>query len=401
MSINTANDLLKQLLSTTGSRDIPGMKWCISVGEGRLRNVDLPLLSSDPYSISSIGIANSNGAVPVPADMRTPIQFFKNGVQFTAVIQCTGTQGSNRVNLLTAPPQPLAVGMGVTGTGIAIGTTVVSYTNQIATLSSNNLTNINSALTFKSDPTIVSQTGPWAIYNRVGSREGIKESFGVFRMPSPAGAVISNGTFFEVSGNYFFNPPLTNGEIINMYYYKSVPKLFSPIGSSLISATADITNVTLGGTYWNAVIQLPSSGLTTNIQEGDTVYATSGSGTLNTNEAEVVSVTSSSIRVRKYNDGINIVAGTITDLMLNNTVKSNIILSSFPEGYFYSSLVAYYNFNNLPDKQAQYENEFNKSISIIEEQNSKGIYSGGETTFTSPFLPRSRLKRGVNQIYGR
>lgn len=402
MSITTATDLLAQVLKTTGSNDAINAKWCINIGEQKLRNLNLPLLTSDPYDLSSVGIADGNGFIKIPTDMREPIQFFRNGTQFTAAILCTGTAGTNTVNLSVAPPQPLVVGMSVIGTGIAVGTKVSGYNNQIATLSSNNLTNINSVLTFRSDPTVMNRVGPWTVYNRVSAREGIREAFGSLLAIYPVGVSINTGTFSEVNNKYIFNPPLTQGSLINLYYYKSFDKLFSPIGSTLLSANATITSAILSGLYWTATVSVPMTGLLTNLQVGDTVYATAVGGSFNSKEVEVINIYSDGIsfKVRKYNDGTPITNGSITGLYVNDVVKSNIILSNYPEGYFYAALAAYYSFNNQIENQLKYEKAFAESMGIIEEQNAKGSFLGGENTFTSAYLPRSRLKRRGNQYNG-
>jgi len=79
MSANIANAsaLVDYILDFTGSSNRDEIKQCIFLAEMMMRNIELPALRTDPYT--TIGTANSDGLIPIPADMNRPILFFNQG----------------------------------------------------------------------------------------------------------------------------------------------------------------------------------------------------------------------------------------------------------------------------------------------------------------------------------
>lgn len=69
-------------------------------------------------------------------------------------------------------------------------------------------------------------------------------------------------------------------------------------------------------------------------------------------------------------------------------VQSNAILSSFPEGYLYGTLWAYYDKNKNTDEAQKWLSRFDDSYGLIEDQNYKGKWRGGDQHLTSEFQPR-------------
>lgn len=233
--IANADGLVSYVEDFTGSSNDKEIRQCIYLAELSMRNIELPALRTDPYTV--IGVANSNGAVPIPADMNKPIVFFNQGQ--------AGTSG----NL----------------------------------------------------------AGPWIVYDRIGDRDIITQGLiaQLYLMPVNVPAVI-RGKFSEVGQNYQFLPYVASGAKINLYYYKSWPLLFTPV---------------TGGTS-------------------------------------------------------------------GETVQSNAVLQSWPEGYIYGSLHEYYTKRHSPDDAAMYKAKFLEAWQTVEYQNSLGKWSGGHTKMTSIFQPR-------------
>jgi hypothetical protein len=69
-------------------------------------------------------------------------------------------------------------------------------------------------------------------------------------------------------------------------------------------------------------------------------------------------------------------------------VQSNGILASFPEGYLYGTLWAYYDKNKNVDEAQKWLDRFDTSYGLIEDQNYKGKWRGGDQHLTSEFQPR-------------
>ena len=77
--IPTGDALVDYVKDFTGSTNDTEIKQCIFLAELTMRNIELPALRSDPYAVENIGIADSEGYIPIPADMNKPILFFKQG----------------------------------------------------------------------------------------------------------------------------------------------------------------------------------------------------------------------------------------------------------------------------------------------------------------------------------
>lgn len=76
--IANATALVEYVKAFTGSTNDAEIKQCIFLTEMMMRNIELPALRTDPYS--TYGVADSNGFVPIPADMNRPILFFNQGI---------------------------------------------------------------------------------------------------------------------------------------------------------------------------------------------------------------------------------------------------------------------------------------------------------------------------------
>jgi hypothetical protein len=161
--IPNADALVTFVKSFTGSSNDQEIKECIYLAEMQMRNIELPILRSNPYDAQFVVAADVNGFIPIPADMNKPILFFKQG--------------------------------GVTpNSGIGLG--------------------------------------PWIVYDRIGDRDiitdGLIESMYLKPINIPA---VYRGKFSEVAGNYQFLPALGEGDLVNLYYYRAWPNLFSDDGN--------------------------------------------------------------------------------------------------------------------------------------------------------------------------
>ena len=76
----------------------------------------------------------------------------------------------------------------------------------------------------------------------------------------------------------------------------------------------------------------------------------------------------------------------------NNPIETNVVLSSFPEGYVYGTLHNYYYKRKMVDDADKWLEKFNLAYNTVEDQNNKGKWSGGHNKLTSVFQPR-RNKR--------
>jgi hypothetical protein len=70
-------------------------------------------------------------------------------------------------------------------------------------------------------------------------------------------------------------------------------------------------------------------------------------------------------------------------------VQNNGILASFPEGYFYGTLESYYDKNKNVEEAQKWKSRFDDSYGLIEDQNYKGKWRGGDQHLTSEFQPRN------------
>ena len=75
--IPNADALVSFVKNFTGSSNDSEIKECIYLTELMMRNIELPSLRTDPYT--TIGTANGDGYIPIPADMNKPILFFSQG----------------------------------------------------------------------------------------------------------------------------------------------------------------------------------------------------------------------------------------------------------------------------------------------------------------------------------
>jgi hypothetical protein len=78
-----------------------------------------------------------------------------------------------------------------------------------------------------------------------------------------------------------------------------------------------------------------------------------------------------------------------TDDPLYPIVQNNAALSSFPEGYMYGTLWAYYDKNKNNEEAQKWIARFEDSYGLIEDQNFKGKWLGGDQHLTSEFQPRN------------
>jgi hypothetical protein len=74
---------------------------------------------------------------------------------------------------------------------------------------------------------------------------------------------------------------------------------------------------------------------------------------------------------------------------LNPLVMNNAVLSSFPEGYLYGTLWAYYDKNKNTEEAQKWDARLESSYGNIEDQNFKDKWRGGDTHLTSEYQPRT------------
>ena len=393
--IPSADDLVTFIKDFTGSTNDAEIKKCIFMAELSMRNIELPALRCDPYAPENIGIADSQGRVPIPGDMNKPILFFKQGQQYITTATATGTSGQNTITLTSQPGQVLTVGMFVNGTGIATGATITATggggTGDTVTLSDNNTNTVSGTLTFTT-PTAgsqSSQTGPWIVYDRIGDRDIITQGMiaQLYLQPVNVPAVI-RGKFSEVGQHYEFLPYVAAGDLINMYYYKAWPLLFAPVDDELVSDTGSVNPISGSGPWTIAITGMSS---TYQLAVGDEITATPGTGSLGTGftSAVVSEITDDhSIKV-VVTGGSSPAGGTITDItLINVTVQSNAVLQTWAEGYVYATLREYYIKRHNAEDAAIYQQKYDNAWNIVEDQNNLGKWSGGHTRLTSVWQPR-------------
>ena len=73
----------------------------------------------------------------------------------------------------------------------------------------------------------------------------------------------------------------------------------------------------------------------------------------------------------------------------NPIVQNNAALASFPEGYMYGTLWAYYDKNKNNEEAQKWDGRFEDAYGKIEDQNFKDKWRGGDQHLTSEFQPRS------------
>lgn len=69
-------------------------------------------------------------------------------------------------------------------------------------------------------------------------------------------------------------------------------------------------------------------------------------------------------------------------------VVSNIVLQTFPEGYFYGTMYQYYLKKKNTEEAIKWKASYDEAYGLIEDQNFKGKWSGGTTKLYSNFQPR-------------
>jgi hypothetical protein len=390
-TVPTANALVDYIRDFTGSSNDAEIRQCIFLGELSMRNVELPALRSDPYNPEYIGVVDASGGIPIPGDMNKPILFFKQGTQYITVAAATGASGATTITLSETPQRPVQEGMQVSGTGIGPEALVVSVVNSVITLSVANISTVSGDITFNT-PTAAgasSQTGPWIVYDRIGDRDIITQGMiaQLYLQPVNVPAVI-RGKFSEVGQQYKFLPYAAEGDLINLYYYKAWPLLFSPVDDILISATGNVDSVTGMSSPWTVVIDGMVS--TAGISAGATIIATNDAGTIsNGGTITVFSVDSETQITVTVTGGTVPTTGAITDIKLTNlNTQTNPVLQTFPEGYIYSTLREYYLKRHNEVDAATYEGKFQQAVSTVSDQNSLGKWSGGHTRLTSVWQPR-------------
>ena len=390
-TVPTADALVDYIKDFTGSTNTAEIKQCIFLGELSMRNIELPALRSDPYDPQYIGVVDAEGGIPIPGDMNKPILFFKQGIQYITSVAATGTSGQTTITLTEATSRPLSTGFLVTGTGIAVGATVVSVNNLVVTLSLANTGTVSGDVTFQSPPGdgASSQTGPWIVYDRIGDRDIITQGMiaQLYLSPVNVPAVI-RGKFSEVAQKYKFLPYAAEGDLVNMYYYKAWPILFSPVADILVSATGTVSTVTGASSPWTVVITdlVDTAGLAS----GDRLTATDGTGTISNGGVITIDTVDSATQITVTVTGGTIpTTGTITDIKLTDlNTQTNPVLQTWPEGYIYSTLREYYIKRHNEADAATYEAKFRSAWEAVTDQNNLGKWSGGHTRLSSIWQPR-------------
>jgi hypothetical protein len=392
--IPTADDLVDYLKDFTGSTNTNEIKQCINMAEMSMRNVELPALRSDPYAPANIGVIDSTGQLEIPGDMNRPILFFRQGYQYSTSATCTGSSGATTIVTTTATinNQPIVNGMIVSGTGIATNATVTNVTGtsptQTITLSIANTGTVSGTITFSTNAATSTPTGPWIIYDRIGDRDIIAQSMlaQLYLQPVNVPQII-RGKFSEVYNKYQFVPTLGVGALVNMYYYKAWPLLFSPVADTLVSTTGTVGSIS-GAGPWTATI----SNMTTNegMDIGEEISAIDDTGSLGTGGVyTVTSLIGANGITYTATGGTTPVAGDVTTIkIINQTVQTNAVLNTWPEGYVYASLREYFIKRHNAADASIYAGKFDLAYDTVLDQNNLGKWSGGHTKLSSVWQPR-------------
>jgi hypothetical protein len=391
--IPTADALVDYIKDFTGSTSDAEIKQCIFLGELSMRNVELPALRSDPYDPQYIGVVDEHGSIPIPGDMNKPILFFKQGIQFITSGVATGVMGATTITLNASTQRPISTGMIVSGVGIATGATITNIAGLVITLSLANTATVNGTVTFQTPAPASgqSQTGPWIVYDRIGDRDIITQSMiaQLYLQPVNVPAVI-RGKFSEVGQRYKFLPYTAAGDLVNMYYYKAWPLLFSPVGDILVSTTGTVGSITGAGTSLNPwIAHVTGMSNTTGLAPDQDITGTAGTGSLGGSSVKVNTVISDTeITIKVVGASIPL-AGTVTNIKITNLdTQTNPVLQTWPEGYVYSTLREYYIKRHNETDAATYEAKFQAAMATVEDQNNLGKWSGGHTRLTSVWQPR-------------
>ena len=244
-------------------------------------------------------------------------------------------------------------------------------------------------LFFNQSGSTPSQTGPWIVYDRIGDRDIITQGMiaQLYLSPVNVPAVI-RGKFSEVADKYHFLPWVGAGAEINLYYYKAWPLLFAPVEDQLISTTGTVGSIVGATSPWQATITGMST--TTGLAPDDIITATNGTGSLGGGGAyTVLTVVNNTSITFTATGGTTPTAGTITNLYLaDQTVQSNAVLQTWPEGYVYATLMEYYLKRHNAEDAGNFKTKFDDAWNQVTDQNNKGKWSGGHTRFTSVWQPR-------------
>jgi hypothetical protein len=391
--IPTGDALVSFIKDFTGSTNDTEIKQAIFMAEMSMRNIELPALRCDPYAPENIGVADAYGRIPIPGDMNKPILFFKQGSQINTSATATGTTGQTTITLTSTPGRAINNNMLVTGTGIASGATVQSITGgggsgSVVTLSLPNTSTVSGTLLFTTTGQQSSQSGPWIVYDRIGDRDIITQGMiaQLYLQPVNVPAVI-RGKFSEVYNNYQFLPYIAEGDLINLYYYKAWPLLFAPVTDEVISATGTVGTISGSGPWTARITGMTGVG---DLEVGDEIYATAGTGSLGTGGVyTVASILSATSITFTATGGTTPTAGTVTGVTQTGLlVQNNAVLQTWPEGYVYATLREYYIKRHNETDAAVYQAKFQDAWNVVSDQNSLGKWSGGHTRLTSVWQPR-------------
>lgn len=89
-----------------------------------------------------------------------------------------------------------------------------------------------------------------------------------------------------------------------------------------------------------------------------------------------------------YYRAYNLLFTPVIDGEAGETVQTNEVLQTWPEGYIYGSLVEYYVKRHNAEDAAIYKAKWDEAWKTVENQNNLGKWSGGSTRLTSIFQPR-------------
>jgi hypothetical protein len=80
---------------------------------------------------------------------------------------------------------------------------------------------------------------------------------------------------------------------------------------------------------------------------------------------------------------------TASNDVLNPIFQSNAVLETFPEGYLYGTLWAYYDKTKNTGESQKWLSRFDDAYGLIEDQNFKDKWRGGDRHLTSEYQPRN------------
>lgn len=94
------------------------------------------------------------------------------------------------------------------------------------------------------------------------------------------------------------------------------------------------------------------------------------------------------VKIKAYYQRIFPFLYSATGDSLNPLVQNNAALASFPEGYLYGTLEAYYDKNKNTTEAQKWAARFEEAYGLIADQNFKDKWRGGDQHLTSEFQPR-------------